>query len=201
MKISIVFTLLCSLIAFNMHADETFQDPATGVVFPRQVTFQHQDKTYQLNATGVTTRKKFVVKVYSIASYLQAGAQVDPSNKFQALLSDQNAKQLTIKWVHDVDVDKIQEAFMDAFKVALTDAEQQTLQNEIQTFLHFFNQPVKKGDEHILRSLPGGSLEVLLNGKSVGSLTNKDFAKGVWSIWLGPNTNFKRDELVSLLNP
>ena len=73
------------------------------------------------------------------------------------------------------------------------------MQNQIETFVHFFNQPVQKGDEHILRWLPGGYVEVIINGNQVGSVTGQDFAKALWSIWFGSRSVVDRNALVSLM--
>ena len=65
-------------------------------------------------------------------------------------------------------------------------------------FIGFFNQDVQKGDEQILRWIPGGYVEVLINGKAAGNITNHDFAKALWSIWFGQNSVVDRNSLVSM---
>lgn len=198
---AVVFGILTSFLVMGfVHAKEMINDSATGEVFPQKVEFEHDGKTYQLDCTGVTTRKKFFIKVYSIASYMQQGTVSSGSDKFQAFLQDNNAKQLTLKFVRDVDAARITDAFREHFQHVLTDAEQAKLKSEIDTFIHFFDHNVSKGEQQVLRWLPGGYVEVIINGNKVGSITNKDFAKGLWSIWFGPKSVVDRNSLVSLIH-
>jgi hypothetical protein len=176
---------------------DTIIDPATNVNFPAKITISHDGKTYNLNATGVATRKKFFVKVYSIASYLQDGATIDNNDKFQSFFNDKFAKQLSLKFVHEASVDQIRDAFRESFNNSAFNTPQ--IQDDIHKFIGFFTQPVKVGDEQTLTWFPGGYLEVKINGQVVGNITDKDFVAGLWSIWLGENGPVNRNELVSQL--
>lgn len=184
------------LLSVGLYAQDNIVDNSTHETFPKEVSFESNGKQYQLQATGVATRKKLIVKVYSIASYLQKGA--GGGDILQAILSDDNAKQLTMKWVRDVGVDKVQEAYKESFHKVFSGQEYAALAGDINQFLQFFNENAHAGDEYILRWLPGGYVEVLINGKKVGSLTNKEFAKGLWNIWFGPKSVVNRNDLVSL---
>jgi hypothetical protein len=188
------------LFASSLIGLETVTDPNTGEAFPKEVNFDYDGKSYALDATGVATRKKLVVKVYSIAHYLQKGEGIQGGDPFQKILSDNLAKQLTIQWVRDVSHDKMQEAFQEAFHKVFPDTYNRDMKAPIEQFLKLFPQDVHKGDQYVIRWIPGGTIEVLINGKETGHFTNPEFAKGVWSIWLGPYSIVKRDELVSLMS-
>ncbi|HEV8051692.1 MAG TPA: chalcone isomerase family protein [Parachlamydiaceae bacterium] len=197
-----IFKLLSSLIlfcAFNLHADSQITDKETGTSFPTEISFNNQGKDYQLEATGVATRKKLFFKVYSVAHYLQKGV-ASGADKLQAIMSDANAKQLTIKWVRDIEAAKIQEGYVESFKNAVSDQGNSQLQSDIKTYISWYGQDVVKGDEHIIRWIPGGIIEVQMKGKTVGTITNPEFAKGLWSIWFGSKSVVKRDNLISLMN-
>jgi Chalcone isomerase-like len=197
--------LTLAMFLFSMHAsaevatDQEIRDSATGEAFPKEVSFTHDGKDYQLQCTGVATRKKFFIKVYSIASYLQKGAESKSGDKFQLFGQDDNAKQLTLKWVHEASPKQVQEAYQESFKNAFSDADYTRLKGDIDRFTQFFNGGAKKGDQQILRWLPGGYVEVILNGQRAGSLTNKDFAKGLWSVWFGQKSPVDRNNLISLM--
>ena len=201
MKVQILSYLtafLCLSSAF-LFAEDTIQDKATGVTFPKEVAFQYDAKDYKLQATGVATRKKFFVKIYSIASYIEEGANTNGPDKLQAFLQDDKAKQLTMKWVYDADAQKVQNGYLESFKASLSADQYNQLQNEINTFVQYFNKDIKKGDEHILRWFPGGTVVVLINGSKVGTIKNVEFAKALWSIWFGPKSVVDRNNLVSLV--
>lgn len=185
------------LASFSLFSAD-IQDSATGATFPAEVSFEQDGKTYNLQATGVATRKKLIIKVYSIASYLQDAASVT-GDKFNAFLNDDKAKQLTFKYVYDVPVEKVRESYRDSFKAAVGDAEFQTYQKELNELISFYKDNIQKGDEHIFRAIPGGQLDVFIKGQKVGTITNPGFVKGLWSVWLGPKSVVNRDNLVSNL--
>lgn len=186
--------LYACLTSFFMYAEE-IRDSDTGVSFPSEITFQEDGKEFKLDATGVATRKKFFVKVYSVASYLQDGSKIPPADRIQALQKNDLAKQLTVKWVHDAPADKVQEGYKESFKNALTDAEQAQLQNDINTFIGFFNKNFNKGDEYTMRWIPGKPLVISFNGTKVGSIENPEFAKSLWKIWFGEKSVLNRNKL------
>lgn len=99
-------------------AQEEIRDSATGEAFPREVSFSQNGKDYQLQCTGVATRKKFFVKIYSVASYLQKGVDSKSGDKFQLFEQDEYAKQLTLKWVHEAGSARILEGYQESFKGA-----------------------------------------------------------------------------------
>ena len=199
MKLLSCLALFC---ACHVHAYDQVQnqvtDKATGAVFPAQVSFDYQGKTYELEATGVSTRKKLVFKVYSVAHYLQKGAAAG-KDRLQEILSDANAKQLTIKWMRDVPAAKVQEGYEESFRNAIPEPAYSRLQTVIKTYIAFFGHDVTKGEETVIRWVPGGTVEVLVNGEKVGTVANAEFAKGLWNVWFGNKSVVNRDSLISLM--
>lgn len=189
--------IMCGL-SLCLHAQNDVSDESTGVAFPSEVSFDHAGKEFHLQLTGVATRRKLIIKVYSVAHYLQADAAKNKSDILQAIMQDDNAKQLTIKWVRSATVDQVQNGYQESFQKAVSASEYDQLKNDINKFTSLFTQAAQKGDEYILRWLPGGYVEVLINGKEAGSITNKEFAKGLWSIWFGSDSVVNRDRLISL---
>ncbi len=199
------FLLLSGLILFsNVQAAQgtdavaqEITDSATGIAFPSEVSFDYEGKNFQLEATGVSTRKKLIIKVYSVAHYLQKKPEGN-QDRLQQILTDANAKQLTIKWVREVPVEKVQEGYEESLKSAIPEPAYTQLQAAIKTYIAFFNQGINKGDEHVIRWIPGGVIEVQINGKTVGTIKNAEFAKGLWNVWFGTKSVVNRDNLMSL---
>jgi hypothetical protein len=200
MKISLfkILSAFFCLSSLSLYADDV-RDSSTGVAFPSEITIEHAGKQYLLQATGVATRKKFFVKVYSVASYLQDASQ-NNGDKFSAIMNMDKAKQLTLKFVHDAPADKVQSGYQDSFHKVLSDAQYNQMQSQINTFVQFFNQDMQKGGEQVIRWFPDGYVEVLINGNKAGSLTNSELAKAIWNIWFGSNSVVDRDQLVSLMH-
>jgi hypothetical protein len=201
MKRLILNVCLCSLVfvSSSLFAEgKEIKDNSTGISFPSEVSFDSNGKTYQLQATGVATRKKFFVKVYSVASYLQ-DATAKTANIAEEILNPNKAKQLTMKWVREAPINKVQEGYIESFQNSLQPQAFNSLQNDINTFVLYFNQPVKAGDEHVLRWIPTDTIEVIINGKKVGEIKNEQFAKSLWTIWFGPRSVVNKDALLSLV--
>lgn len=193
-----LFSCLALFCACHLHADNEVKDSATGAVFPAEVSFDYQGKTYELEATGVSTRKKLVFKVYSVAHYLQKGA-AKGKDRLQEIMSDANAKQLTIKWTRDVPAAKVQEGYEESLRNSIPEPAYSKLQTVIKTYIAFFNHDVTKGEENVIRWIPGGNIEVLINGEKVGTVSNLEFAKGLWDVWFGNKSVVNRDNLISLM--
>ena len=185
----VCWTLLLSVCFFNVHAE----GPGG---FPQQVSFSADGKNYRLDLTGTSTRKKFFVKVYDIASYLEDDAH-HSGDIISDILNNDNAKQLTIKWLHDATVDQIHNGYRESLDKVLGDSRTGPMAEDIDHFLSFFNQEARVGDQHVLRWLPGGTVEVSINDARAGSLKDKDFAKELWLIWFGAHSVVNRDDLVS----
>ena len=183
---ALIFGAFTGSLYGQVQAPESVQD-LTGQTFPRTITVDHGGKQYTLEATGATTRRKLIVNVYGIASYVEKGTPLS-GNKAQALANADVAKQLTMKFLRDVEGEKIRAAYQEGYERNLSPQELSQLKSNIDQFLGFFNKDVKKGDELVIRSFPGGEVEVLINGQKVGSTTNPAFAKATWNIWLGPNS-------------
>lgn len=199
MRLFKFFSVLFCLVSLGLFAEGSIRDNATGETFPEEVSFEHGGKEFHLKATGVATRKKFFVKVYSVAHYLEEAANQAGGDRIQIIMQDDNAKQLTLKWQRSIDGHKVQEGYQESFRNALSNVELSQLQNQINEYLNYFSQGVHKGDEHVIRWLPGGYIEVIINGNSVGSITSKQFAKGLWSIWFGTKSVVDKERLISLM--
>lgn len=191
--------LTATLFAGSSHAANDITDKATGISFPEHVTFISNEKEYQLQATGVATRKKMVIKVYSVAHYLQDGVKAG-EDKIGTILNDDYAKQLTLKWAREVPADKIQETFKESLKNSIAPSSSGSIQEDINKFISFFGQDAKKGEELILRWIPGGTIEVVINGEEAGTISNVEFAKGLWNIWFGPHSVVNSNNLISLMH-
>ena len=188
--------LMC-VFFFPLYAESQIKSSSTGVLFPKNSSFSQDGKNYDLAITGVATRKKFFVKIYSVASYLQKEA-IGSGAILEQIMEDKWAKQLTLKWVHEADLKRVKDGYLESFRNSLGSTQFAGLQQPIDEYLSFFQQDVQKGDEHILKWLPGGNIELLINDHFVGSIKNEAFAKALWSLWFGSKSFVNRDNLLSL---
>lgn len=196
----IYYTLCASLLLFSagLFAEDEITDSQTGEKFPATVSFEEGGKKYDLEATGVSTRKKLMFKVYSVASYLEGGLSKDAANRVQTVLDSDKAKQLSIKWVRNAEASQITDAYRESLKIA-ADGQDAALSKEINQYVSFFNHNISKGEEQVIRQLPGGIVQVYINGNLAGTINSEAFAKVLWKIWFGKKSVVNAEQLVSIV--
>ena len=184
------------LLAQTLPAQEVVKESSTGKSFPVQITVTHEGKTYPLTLTGTTVRKKLIVKVYGMGHYMQDPPRGSEKDVVAAVLTDGKAKQLTMDFVRDVDVEKIQGAYRDGFEENAAGDELKAITPLVDQFLGYFTAPVKENDRYVLRWLPGGTILSTVAGVDKPAIKNPVFARVLWSIWLGEDSIVDREELV-----
>jgi len=147
-----------------------------GVRFDRTVDAHNQQ--LRIQGTGLL-RVMVFVKAYAGAFYL---ADTTPAN--QAL--QPVAKQLVLEYFHPIK----SEVFAKATRVKILDnvnaAEAERLGPSIDRLAALY-QDVQPGDRYALTYVPGEGTRLALNDELLGSIPGDDFARAVFSIWLGAN--------------
>ncbi|MCB1149123.1 MAG: chalcone isomerase family protein [Chlamydiia bacterium] len=190
----VLFSMLLTMCMLPMAMHAEVVDKSTGASFPSTVNFSSGGTDYALNATGVATRKKFIVKVYSIASYLQSDGKSAGD-----IMNPSFAKQLTLKWQRDVDGARVKDGYLESMKASMSGEQFAKVKPQVDQFLALFDNGAKEGDEHVYRWIPGGKVEVLINGSQVGTVEGEEFASGLWAIWFGPKSVVNKADLTSML--
>jgi hypothetical protein len=181
-------------------AQETVEEKSTGKQFPKTVSFAGDYKTHNLQITGMGLRKKFWVKVYGMAHYMEGGRTFE--NKKDALttaLSDQYAKQITMVFVRDVDAGKIRDAFSEGFKKNASKTEMEQISELVDEFVGFFKEDIKNGERIVLRTQPGGRVTTMIHGAEQKPIDSVTFSSVLWRIWLGKHSIVNRDRLVEMV--
>jgi len=175
---------------------ETFKDPGSGTDFPTSVSVQVDGAEQNLEATGASLRKKFVFKVYAIAHYMQNPPSGSESDVIAEILSSSEPKQMTMKWLRKVSRDRIVNGYKDTLQSVLGN-KVNSVKPSLDKFLSFYTTEAKEGDVHVLRWLPGGNLELIINDKSQGQLQDPDLAQAFWKMWFGKQSVVVPAQLVS----
>jgi hypothetical protein len=140
------------------------------------------DKPVKLVLTGAAVRKKVVFKVYTIGSYVEAGAKVTSA---EGLASADCPKQLHLVMERDVDGKEMAEAFVKAIRASRGN---DAFPDEINSLTDMMKKlEVKKGDHIWLTNVPKKGLACDVAGKQSFTIENADFAQAVWEIYLGKN--------------
>jgi hypothetical protein len=179
---------------------ETLEEKSTGKTFPKEVSFAGDYKTFKLEITGFSVRKKFWVKVYGMAHYMEAGHTFDSKqDALTAALSDAFAKQITLAFVRDVEAKKVQNAFREGFEKNASESEMAEIGTLLDKFVGYFNDDVKNGERLVLRVVPGGRVTAIIHGEEQEPIGSVTFSRVLWRIWLGDHSIVDRDRLVELV--
>ncbi len=155
-------------------------EPRSGAKFPAKIG------DLALTGVGLRTKSFLKVKVYAIGLYVADSALAGPlaSHKgkpktaafYKNLLAGDFTKELRLQFLRDLTPDQIQSAFRET----LVGADKA----RVEAFVSYFGE-LKAGQECVLRSTPGGTLETVVAGAAWLPIADKAFTTAVFSIWLG----------------
>ena len=194
----LVALLAVCVLAPAVPAQDEVEEPSTERRFPATVSFESGGGTYSLGVTGLAVRKKFFFKVYGIAHYMDVAGFENKEAAFEAAMSDERAKQITMVFVRDVEAKKIQDAYREGFKKNASDEEFEEIADLVERFAGFYNEDVTKDKRYVIRWLPGGVVESIIHGVQNETITDVTFATVLWRIWLGKHSIVDRDRLVKM---
>jgi hypothetical protein len=147
-----------------------------GVEIPDSAVVAQKNLT--LNGAGI--RKKFVVKVYVGAIYLQ-----ERRGESEEVLGLPGPKRMTMHFLHDeVGVDKITGGWIKGFESNNTGEEMARLKERLDVFNGLF-KTAHGGDIYHLDLVPGEGTVVSLNGKRLGAVPGEDFYTALLKVWIG----------------
>ncbi len=167
------FIALLFFFSSPIHARE-FGD----MQFPDTVTLP--DTTTSIALNGIGYRKKFFIKVYVGALYLQTRA-----DSRDAAVKQDGPKRILMHFVYDeVSGKKLVNGWNDGFEYNMSEEALKALRPRIDQFNAMFST-VKAGDEVKLDYIPGTGTRVTIRGENKGVIEGKDFNNALLDIWLG----------------
>ncbi len=170
MRVSI---LLISLLALAGTSDAGTK---AGVTLPDTATVG----TKQLTLNGMGLREATLgIDVYVAGLYLE-----HPSSDPAQIVAANEPKLLVLRFVRDVDHGKIVGAWHEGFEHNATVPVAQ-LQPAIDQ-LDAWSASFHKGDTLAFSYVPGQGVTVSINNVRKGVIADEDFARSLFSIWLGP---------------
>ncbi len=145
-------------------------------------------KKLQLNGMGIREATWLDIDVYVAGLYVET-----VSSDAKELISSTQVKRLTLKFVRDVDKGDITDAWKNGFKNNAT-VKVDTLKADIDK-LNGWMVGFKDGDTLTFTYVPEAGVTIDVKGKAVGTIKGDDFARSLFSIWLGskpPNGGLKK---------
>ena len=178
-------------------------DESTGQKFAPGHQVANAGKTYDLSCVGTGVRKKMVIKVYALGFYVENAyrqqlaakwkAQVpkaadleDQAAFFQSLVKDVYCRQFEMKFVREVDAEKIRDAFTEGLENNLPQMKQQPeLAAAAKKFVGWFQGTIAEGDRLVITLFPDGTITATHNDKPLGTMQDAALVPGVTGIWMG----------------
>lgn len=134
---------------------------------------------HNLVLNGAALRKKFVVKVYVGALYLQ-GKQTSAA----AILAADAPRRQVMHFLYGVDKEKMAEAWQEGLEDNTPNASPE-VKTAFKT-LSSWMEDMEEGKRIVLTYVPGTGTTVEVNGKNKGTLGGKAVADAILNTWLGP---------------
>ncbi len=163
-----------------------------GISMPDTVTLG--GTTLYLNGIGLRTYSWLGVRIYIAGLYLE-----HPSHDAEAILNSPEKKMLLVHFLHDVDAENARKAWQDGFdQNCLAPCHLEPA--DVQRFLAAV-PPMQAGETSTL-SFSGGTLDIMLGGRSMGRITDPVFSRAVLATFIGPEppTPRVKRELLGLGN-
>jgi hypothetical protein len=157
-----------------------------GIRMPDQIVVGGE--TLRLNGMGLREATAFKVDVYVAGLYLE-----QPTPDPATIIRSQQSKVLVLRFVRDVDREDIVKAWRDGFARNAT-VPVISIQASIDQ-LEAWTPKFRKGDTLTFGYVPGQGVLVEINGAVKGTIQGEDFARSLFSIWVGPhppNSGLKR---------
>jgi hypothetical protein len=174
---------LFAIVSPASYGQELVPAPGSNVQYPTAIANfgAGLDQPVDLTLTGVAMRKKLVFNVYTLASYIQAGAKVATAAE---LVRADVPKMLHLVMQRAVDGPSMAESF----KVALAAGHPGKFaveQDKLSGFLHGLT--AEKGQSVWIIHVPGKGVRFVV-GEEQLFVPGVAFAQAIWDIYLGPAT-------------
>jgi hypothetical protein len=164
-------------LALALMSPVTFAADKAGVHMADTLHVRDQDLV--LNGLGLREATVFKVDVYVAGLYVTQKTS-DPA----AILQPDKAKAMHLVFVHDVDREKISDAWTEGFEKN-AGSKLGAMHQRVE-LLKSWMVDLKKGSTLTFAYVPEQGIEVSVNGISKGVLPGPEFAQVFFSIWLGP---------------
>lgn len=203
--------LLCAALPLSA---QTYTDPATGVVFPTELTVG--GATRALTGTGVRTRTVLKVKVYAFGLYVDAAgakaalasyagksaADLQGDAGFYAkLLERQFPMTMRLVMTRTVGGETMAEAFDEALRPRVVAAAGRNMpggEAALDRFRGFFGESVDKGTEMMFSCTPEGTFATSIAGQQKQDLSSPALCWALFDVYLGA-TPISPDGKVSVI--
>ncbi len=197
----IVLSISLISVAF---ADNSISEAEDEKQFPQNIVIEYNNQQLDLFMTGLTIRRKFFLKIYSMAHYIEqlpvvAGLDISGNHIYKSILQNNGIKQITMVFMRKLSAEQIQDSLRSGIQLNSSEADYLKILPQVEEFMQAITAGVKKNDEFIIRWLPDGSIISFFQGTQISSIKNVKFAETLWAIWFGDFSVVDRKALIEEL--
>lgn len=171
-------TFLLAILSVSLGVGAAHGRECAGISFPEEL--RSEGATLKLNGLGLREATVFKVDVYVAALYV-----VQTSRSADAILNSNTPKELILRFVRDVDRADVNKGWQEGFEKNAEGA-LPLLKERIEAFKQMMPD-AKTGQRLRLAHKPGAGIQVDIDNAVKGTVKGDDFARALFSIWLGPH--------------
>ncbi len=174
------FIALAVCMGATALAGDTVGVNGSNVQYPTSKTATLGDKQFEQKLTGAAMRKKAIINVYTIGSFIV--------NEFKGTTPEDLASADVVKQLHLVmERDCNGGDMARAFETGIRNNYPNEFNEELRKLTSLIaGHNVVKGDQVWITNIPGYGLHFNLVGKKQEYVPSVKFSKAVWEIYLGP---------------
>ena len=150
--------------------------------FPVAIVADCGGTPVRMTLTGTALRTKYWVRVYTVASYAQAGLKITTPELLARL---DVPKLLHLSFERDVDGTTMANAFRESIGRSFPAPHFATELTLLERY--FVANPVKQGDQIRLTHIPGVGMGVQVNTRPTVAIRGVAFAQAAWGTYFGQN--------------
>ncbi|MGC9452602.1 MAG: chalcone isomerase family protein [Oceanipulchritudo sp.] len=153
----------------------------------------HSDspESYHLLKTGVAERRFLFIPIYKMAHYMAS------LNTQVPVLDAPGPKAVRIVFSRKINGDRIQREFLETIQNAVTPESWQEIRQSARAYADpFAKGDTRPGDTFTVAWLDHGTVVSHFNGSPLSTIQNPQFARALWSVWVGPESVVDRDRLL-----
>jgi len=184
---SIVLAIVLISVA---HAGDSVSETRDEKQFPHNIVIEYNNEQLDLFMTGLTIRRKFFLKIYSMAHYIEqlpnvAGSDISDDDIYKSILQNKGIKQISMVFMRKLSAEQIQNSLRSGIQLNSSEADYLIILPQVEEFMQAIHADVGKNDEFVIRWYPDGSVVSFFQGTQISSIRSVKFAETLWAIWFG----------------
>ena len=203
-KLFVKSLLLAIVLVSVAQADNSVSETGAETQFAHNIVIEYNNEQLDLFMTGLTIRRKFFLKIYSMAHYIEqvpnvSGSNISDDNIYKSILQNNGIKQISMVFMRKLSAEQIQNSLRSGMQLNSSEADHLKILPQVEEFVQAIYVDVKKNDEFVIRWYPDGEVISLFQGAQISSIKNVKFAETLWAIWFGDYSVVDRKALIGEL--